>query len=435
MVFAIVGLATVVGDFGLSMAAIQAKTLSAAQRSNLFWTNTALGVVLFLVIFASAPLISLFYDEPDLTPITQVLGLAFVLNAVSAQFRAEVSRKLRFKQLALIDVLAAVLALAGAVGAALAGLGFWALVAQQLSLALVTLLGLILAARWWPGRPDFKTDMRSLYAYGGNTLGVQVFVYLTSSVDSILIGKFWGASALGMYDRAFTIFRLPLRQIAAPMTKVGVPILSRLQDDTRYSEYVYRAQLVLGYCFGGTFFVLAAVSDPFIDLMLGSGWGEVKPIFLALALGGVFQGMTFVYSWVFLSLALTGLQLKWTIIGRTAMVAAICIGLPAGPLGVAIGATVGQAINWLLLTVFPISKTGLRRSSLVAIAVRPVLVYTPITMLSLALSHSALEPLEPLPKLLALGGVFLVCLAATLLFPAVRRDARALLDTVKRLRR
>lgn len=436
MVFAVLGIAGLLGDFGLSMAAIQSQTITNAQRTNLFWTNLGLGVVLFTLVLAVAPLLSAFYGEPQLTGIAQWMAMTFLFNAIAAQFRAETSARLKFTSMAVVDVVAIVSALVVAVTVAVMGGGFWALVAQQIALTGVTLVGLVIVAGWWPGLPRRTEGMRALYSYGANTLGVQAFVYVTSNIDSILIGRVWGPTSLGLYDRAFRIFRLPLQQIAAPMTKVGVPILSRLQDEAhRFEAYVQRAQLVLGYGFGGMFFVLTALSDPLIDLLLGQGWEPAKPIFAVLAIGGVFQGMGFVYSWIFLSKALTGLQLRWTIIGRSAMVAAMVVGVAYGPLGVAAGATVGQAINWALLTIFPISQVGVARGPLLKIALRPIMFFTPLAVLGLYLSYGLMGSWNPWLQAAVLGGIVVAYLGLGLLIRPIRRDYVQLLDVARRLRR
>lgn len=434
MVFAVVGIASVIGDFGLSMAAIQSQTITQQQRSNLFWTNVLVGVVLALATVLAAPALANFYGEPAVTSIAQVMSITFLLNALTAQFRAEVSTKLRFRWLAGVDVAAAAGALLVAVFIALAGLGYWALVAQQLSIAAISLIGLVIAAGWLPGVPRRGAHMRALFTYGANTLGVQIFSYITSNVDSILIGRVWGAGSLGVYDRAYQLFRLPLQQIAAPMTKVAMPILSKLQADDRYERYVQRAQLVLGYTFGGTFFLLSALSDPLIDILLGPGWEQAKSIFAVLALGGVFQGIGFVYYWVFLSRALTGLQLRWTLIGRSAMVAAMCIGVAWGPLGVAVGAAAGQAVNWTLQTIFPMSKSGVRRGPLLRIALKPIALYTPMTATALIASYVLMDGWNPWLEAAALLAFIAAYLALSTLVPTYRRDYASLWDVVRRLR-
>lgn len=434
MAAAFVGLAGVVGDFGLSMAAVQSQSINQQQRSNLFWTNCLLGVVLFGAAWVTAPWLAAFYGAPELTMVTRVLAISFLANAAGAQFRAEMSSRLRFVPLAAIDIVAALVALAAAIVVAVAGGGFWALLVQHVAVALLTLIGLAAAARWWPALPRATPGMRALYAYGANTLGLQVITYATSNLDDVLVGRFWGAGALGVYSRAYQLFRLPMQQLGAPMTRVALPILSKLQADPRYNAYVERAQLVLAYSFGGVFFVLAALTDPLIDIVLGPGWDAAKPIFAALAVGGVFQAMGFVYYWVFLSKALTGLQLRWSIVGRVAMAAAMAIGVIWGPFGVAVGSAVGQVVVWLLTTVVPMRRTGVDVAVLVRIALRPVVLFTPLTVAALWLSFTVMEGWAAPLQLIALVvlGVLYVCLGA--LLPAVRQDYRDLLHAVRHVR-
>ncbi len=436
MVIAIVGIASVLGDFGLSMASIQSQTITDRQRSNLFWTNIAIGAVLSGAVYLSAPLVALFYGRPELVPISQALSVTFLLNAAAAQFRAEVSVKLRFKWLAMADVLAVFTAMLLAVTLGALGYGYWALVAQQLAISAVTLVVLVVAARWFPGLPSRGAGMRDLYKFGANTLGIQVVTYLSSNIDDILVGRFSGATAAGIYSRAYQLFRLPLNQIAAPMTRVALPILSKLQDDPRYDAYVARATLVLGYAFGGAFFMLAAFTDPVIDIMLGDGWEDAKPIFAVLAVGGVFQGLGFIYYWVFLSRALTGLHLKWSVIGRVAMIAMMCVGVLWGPLGVAIAASVGRIFVWGLTTAFPMRKSGVKRLPLLRIAMRPVLLFAPVSVAALALSFTVMTSWPvwiELPALLVFVAAYLACVYA--LSRRVRDDVEDLRDVLVRIRR
>jgi len=435
MVVAVVGIATVIGDFGLSMAAVQSRTITHQQRSNLFWTNTLLGAVLCVVGVLGAPALAAFYGRQEVVPIMQLLAVTFFLAAVTAQFRAELSVQMRFTWLAVTDVVASVVALGTAVATAVQGWGYWALVGQQIALVVVPLLLLPLGARWVPALPRRDAGMGALYRYGANTLGVQLFTYATSNVDSILIGRVWGAPALGVYDRAYQLFRLPMTQIAAPMTRVAVPVLSRMQADARFTAYVHRAQLILAYCFGGVFFLLAAVADPLIELVLGPGWGAVAPIFAVLAIGGVFQGIGFVYYWVFLSLALTGLQLRWTLIGRSAMVAMMIVGVAFGPVGVALGSTLGQLLMWGLITIFPLRRTGIAAGPLLRIAGRPLLLFAPVSALCFWLSMTVLDGWNAMAQLALLGGLIVVYLSVCLaLWPGLRRDARQLGASLQRVR-
>ncbi len=435
MVTALIGVAAVLGDFGLSMASIQSKSLTQGQRSNLFWLNAALGVALALLVFLLSTPISLFYGRPELVDVTRWLSLVFLLNALAAQFKAEVSRLLKFKWMAIVDVVAQAAALIAALAVALNGGAYWALVVQQLAVAGVTFIMAVIGSRWIPGRPRRRENMRSLLTFGLNTTGSQLINYASSNADSVVLGRFWGTEALGVYDRAYQIFRLPLQQIAAPMTRVAFPILSKIDDGPTFDRYIQRAQLILTYVLGTFFFFAAAAATPLLQLALGPGWDGASTIFTILAIGGVFQALGYVYYWIFLSKAMTGLQLRYTAISRLLMVGLICAGGLLGPFGVAIGASGGLFLNWLILTIFAIPRTGVNTRALVASATRPLVMN--VLMFGLILASSfAVQPIRnALLEMIALAAIAL--LFATVWFAvykSARSDLKLIIDAAKRVR-
>ena len=311
MVLAIANIATVIGDFGLSAAAIQSQTITHQQRSNLLWTNVALGSVLAAVIAALGKPLADFYGQPDVEHLTQAVSVAFLFSAIAAQFRAELSKNLRFGRLAMIDITSPLVAIVATIAAAIAGWGPWALIVQPIALAFCTLVLSVTLAGWSPALPR-RVSMSGLYGFGAATLGVQIATYVSTNVDNVLVGRFGGPVQTGYYSRAYDLFRLPMQQVAVPAARVALPILARIQSDReRFEAYVLRGQLLLAYGFGGFFCLLAACSDPMIDIVLGPGWGPAKPIFLALAIGGVFQSITVGYWWMFQAKGLTTYLLKF----------------------------------------------------------------------------------------------------------------------------
>lgn len=273
MVVAIIGVAEIIRDFGLTSAAVQAPTLSEGQRTNLFWINTAIGVGLTLAVCALAPLIASFYNDPRLISVTLVLSATFAIEGFAAQFRASLNREFRFAALTGIEVGAQVVAFVAALLLAAAGFGYWAIVAQQLLQAFVQALALPAIARWWPRLPRRHQEMRSLLSFGGGLVGGQLLVYLSRNVDSMVIGRVFGATWLGYYNRAFQLMLLPLNQIIAPSTRVALPTLSRLNDDTkRYAEFVLFGQTVLLNVVGFILGICAAQAHEIIPIVLGSQW-------------------------------------------------------------------------------------------------------------------------------------------------------------------
>ncbi|SER00087.1 lipopolysaccharide biosynthesis protein [Microlunatus flavus] len=435
MVLAIAGVATVLGDFGLSFASVQAAQLDHVQRSTLFWLNLAIGLVLAGALEVLAPLLAGFYERPEVVDITRVVAVVFVLNAAAAQFKAEMSRGLRFRWLAGADVLAQLLGSGAAVVVALLGGAYWALVTQQVVVAATTLVVVVLASGWWPGLPRRRAGIGPLVRFGGDTLGVQLATYVTSNIDSVLIGRFWGPLALGAYDRAYQIFRLPMHQIAAPVTRVALPVLSRVQASPEFSRYVQRTQLAMTYGMGGASFLVAALAGPGVALVLGPGWESTSTLLRVLALGGPFQALGFVYYWVFLARGLTRVQLHCTLATRGVMVVLMVVGVLHSAVGVAVGATVGLVLNWVVLCVVAAPRAGIDVGALVRQALRPLAVGAGLLAVTWPLTP-VVDGLGSVAQLAVLLGVCAAYLAlvGTVVRP-VRRDLAALRSMSTRLRR
>lgn len=375
MAAALTAAAVIIGDFGFSQAAMQAKTLSQQQASNLFWLNSAVGLGFTLLVLATSRLIGDFYDDARVEQVLWGLSSLFVLQSLSTQYAAGLARRLKFRVLAIVDVLSTAIGLLGAIVLAVAGAGFWALVFQQVGTALSRFVLLVLLDRWRPSLPG-RAPMRALLTFGGNTFGVQLLTYLAGNVDSIFVGRFWGAATLGLYDRAYNLYRLPMQQVAAPLSRVAVPVLGRLQDDLpRLNRYLQQAQRSLFYGVGLGFAVLAALGTPLVTVVLGPDWSEVGTYLRLFAAGGLFQLSGYVYYWAFIATAHTGLQLRYVILTRPLMIALIVLAAPLGARWVAAGVSVGLFLNWLVLTLWPMRSIGVDTTRLVATSVRPLLVH------------------------------------------------------------
>jgi PST family polysaccharide transporter len=437
MVVAITSIATLLSDFGLSSASIQAERLSTELRSNLFWLNVMVGLALAGIVALSAPLIAAFYDQPEVEALTRALSLVFLLNAMGAQFKAELSRTLRFGALAVVDVGAQLTASGVALGLAFNGMGLWALAAQQIVLALVSGVGTALLARWVPRFHRPQAGLRSLLKYGANTLGVQVLTYATGNIDSILLGKYWGPSALGLYDRAYQLFRLPLQQVAGPLTRVGFPVFARLQTSPRFEQHFRSAHLLVCYFMGLPFYLSIGLSAPIVQLVLGSRFAGSATIFQLLAIGGIFQAATFAYSWAFMALGATGLQLRFTVWTRLLMILFIVAGLPWGALGVALGSAIGLAINWAILTFVAISRLGLSSRALAAQSCGPFLVGT-VVAATAYVAHlwvAGSGGNSAVSLVAAVTAAMLGALALILLVAPLRAQVLRLLAEIKKMRR
>jgi O-antigen/teichoic acid export membrane protein len=434
LVLAVVAVGEVFRDFGLSAAAVQAPSLTRAQRDTLFWLNAALGAALTLVTVLAAPAVALAFGRPELAAITRVLALTFLLNGCSAQYRAHLQRSFRFTWLAGADIAAQLVGVVLGIALALAGAGYWALVAQQLGQVGAALLLLVAVARWLPRRPVRGAGVRPLVRFGWQYVAGQLVGYVGKNVDSLVLGARFGPVPLGFYNRAFQALMGPLTQLRAPTTTVALPVLARLQDDeARYGAYLQRGQLALGYTFLPAIAVGAGAAEPLVSVLLGPGWLAVAPIFTALACAAVFDTLPYVAFWVYLSRGLTAHLLRYTVVATALRVACIAVGSAWGPVGVAVGIAVATGLSWplslwRLSRLTPLPLAGLVRGGLRILA---------MVALAAAAAHAASSALAPWHPLLRLAAATLAAVAAYavagLLVRSVRQDEQGVADLVRRV--
>lgn len=432
MVTAVIGVADLIRDFGLSLAAVRAPSLSTAERDNLFWANLGMGVACTLVILAAAPLIVHAYGEPRLTPVIMSLAVVFAFSGITTQYRAGLTREMRFRALGLTDISAQAVALGAAVALAIAGFGLWALVAQQLVSAVVTTLLCVCCARWLPGLPRRNVSIRPFMRFGIGVFGTQVVHYVTKNADNVAIGVVWGPTPLGLYSRAYQLMMMPLNQINAPMTQVALPILSRVQHDaTDFASYLRKSQLVACYATCTLFAVAVGLSHPLVLVLFGQRWEAVVPIFAILGVGGVFRAVAQIAYWAYLAKGASGALFKQRL--ATGLFTLVCIlaGLPWGPVGVAVGCTAASFVSWLVAVWHVGLVTGTDTRPLLTNATRILaLVGTPCGAVAYVGTLLTPAPLLQLAGGSLLTGVYLALAYAV--FPSVRADLRLTASFVRR---
>lgn len=436
MVIAIVGVGEIVRDFGLSSAAIQAKTLSHGQRSTLFWINVGIGAILSIACAALAVPISALYDDPRLVAVALALAPTFLLNGFSTQFRAHLNRDFRFVALSSVEIGAQIVGLCVALVLALWDWGYWALVVQQALPVLLMAAAFPIVAAWWPGLPGRGGSVKGLVAFGGHLVASQVIVYASRNIDSVMIGRLYGPSELGFYNRAFQLMVLPLNQINAPASRVALPTLSRLQDDPqRYARFLAVGQIVLLNIVAGVLAFSVAQAPALVAVALGPRWEPTVALFQILAIAGFFQAAAYATYWVSLSMGLTRRFFWYTIATRPVVIGLIIAGSIWGVEGVAWAYTIGNIFVWPVGIIWMTRGLALRGAPLFWAGARTVAVYGAAALVSAG--ATALWPDLPDFAHLAIGAVVLVAALALIavVFPAFRKDLRTIFTLRQHLRR
>jgi len=346
MVMAVSGFLKIFKEAGLSTATVQRENITQAQVSNLFWINLVLGVVLMLGVAALAPAMAWFYRDPRLIPIALALSLTFLIGGGAVQPRALLNRQMRFRALVAIDVGTMTVGLATGVSLALAGAGYYALVAAQLSLSMTELILTWWASGWSPQRPTRDPGTRELVSFGASLTLFTFVQRLAQGADMLLLGRYYGAAAVGLYSRASALLLRPMDQFIAPFDAVFIPMLSRTQHQPeRYRRLFlqgYEAIALLSLPAAG---LMLAVSRPLVLTLFGARWAEAIPIFACFALAALFIPLGYAATWLPTTQG-RGRDLVIAGVCFSAItLAAILVGLPFGPAGVAFA----YALSGLLL--------------------------------------------------------------------------------------
>ncbi len=357
MVAVFIMLGSLIRDFGVPTAALQAEVLSTQQSSNLFWINGGLGLAGAVLVSALTPVMVAFYGEPRLWGIAPAMAISLVLGGMSAQYQVNLARRGKFAALAASDILAQAAGLTAGVASAVGGAGYWALVIQAIATSLFLLMAYALAARWIPLAYRRGAGIRGTMASARDFGFAQLLTFGANNVTTLAIGGIWGAAPLGVYNRASQLLNIPVQGLLVPLTNVVIPVVNRSRAAGRsVSGKLLQIQSPVGFAAVGVF-LLAVVNAPVvIPAALGESWTGVVPIFQALAVGGAVQAFSFVSYWSFLANSLSRSLLNYNLITKSATMVAVVISAFFGPFAVAITYSAALVLSW------PVNLIWLRRA-------------------------------------------------------------------------
>src|SRR5215469_7864564 len=434
MVTAVTVIASGFADLGLTEATIQRKELTHQQVSTLFYINVAMGLFLTLLTAGMAPLLTRFYREPRLLGITLVASLSFLIGGLRGQHNALLKRQMRFKSVAIRDVTSSLLGVIVAVGLALRGAGYWAILALPLTANLSQMVMSWLMVRWRPGLPRWDPGIRTMVGFGGNVAVSYVIFNWVRTADNILIGRYWGAGPLGLYSRAFNLLTLAVSQISAPTCSVAIPALSRIQDDPElFARYYLKIMNLIVWIVAALFGFLFVAATPVIILILGAKWREAAPVFQILTISALGQVLLESTLWLLISQGQSKRLLKLMLFLSPIMVGSFVIGLPFGIKGVALSLSITLlcTLPWILR--FTFRNTNLTLTRLFEALVRPVaLSLSGVLLGKLALRLFA--PQNEISQLFVAALSFLVTYSLSMLIPSVREEFESIRKVLAELR-
>jgi teichuronic acid exporter len=280
------GFLALVAELGLADAVVQGRAADLTQLRAVFGAVILMNVALaLLVAFALAPLAALFFSEPRLIPVMQVLGLAFLINCFAVIPTASLERNLVFRGRSVVELGAGLTGNLLTLALALHGAGVWSLVWGNLATALCRTLGMNIIspfAHW----PDFHISRAfRLISFGAKVALNRVLWFVYTQADVFVAGKVLGKAPLGYYSVAMHLASMPAQRVSAIINQVAFPAFSRAaQEAGSVGRYLLLAVRSISFIAFPVTWGLASVAPEIVRVLLGAAWTDATTPLALLSL-------------------------------------------------------------------------------------------------------------------------------------------------------
>ena len=335
-------------ESGFGVALVNIKDIKHNDYNAVFWFNTAMSLLLYLVLFLCAPLIAAFFHQPCLESLSRYVFLAIIFAAVGISPNAMLVRSLKMKEKAITSLSA--LVVSGTVGVTMAFIGFsyWSLATQQILYNVVICIGRFYFTRWCPTfKVDF-TPVKQMFSFSYKVLITAVLTTINNNVLTVIFGRLFPAQAVGNFTQANKWNTMANQLVTNTVAQVAQPVLTRVTDDNERQRRVFGKLLrFTAFLAFPAMFGLALVAPQVILIAIGDKWVNSIPLLQVLCISGAFIPLYTVYQNLFLSQGKSGTYMWLTIAQIAIMLVAV---LACHKLGIMAMVIAFACINilWLL---------------------------------------------------------------------------------------
>lgn len=262
-------------DSGFSNALIRQKETTDDDYNTMFITNMVISVLMYVLLYTCAPLISDFFKHPELTAVTRITGLILILQALSIIQVTILTKRIDFKTKTKASLISAIIS--GVIGIVMAfsGYGVWALVGQQISKQFVFTVCLWILNRWWPNFTFRWNSFRYMWGFGWKLMLSGMLNNVWNQLYQVVVGKFYSPTTLGQYTRSSEYASIFSSNLTGIIQRVTYPVLAETQDDNArmvaaYRKIIKTTMFVTAMCM----ISIGAIAEPMIYSLIGKQWHQ-----------------------------------------------------------------------------------------------------------------------------------------------------------------
>ncbi|MBR4844302.1 MAG: lipopolysaccharide biosynthesis protein [Alistipes sp.] len=294
MILIIVAVSSILADGGFGAALIQKLNPKEADFSTAFCVNITMALLLYAFIYIFAPSISQFLGAPILKDFLRVLSLVIVINAVGLVSKVMLRRALAFKQIAISNLCAYILAAAVAIVMSIKGCGAWSLVAIHIVNAIFANLFICLSARWIPREKPSFSSLKQMFAYGEFMLASDILDNICFNIQNTIVGKYFSPYAAGQYAQAKKMSEVAYITLPSALNQVLFSVFSGLQCNIEELREKLRLNMKMtAFVIFPLLTILIIIAKPLILLLFGANWSDSAIYFQVLCVGGFFAALQY----------------------------------------------------------------------------------------------------------------------------------------------
>jgi O-antigen/teichoic acid export membrane protein len=343
-------LADVIIDGGFGSALIQKKRPTQEDYSTIFFWNLFVAVVLYAILYVSAPAIARFYDIPLLSKVLRVQGVILFTYSFNIVQHNQLQKQMKFKVLSIISVTTAIISLIVTIVMAYQGFGVWALVTQHILLSAIPAVAYWFVVKWRPALVFSWKSFKELFSFGLFMFLTNLINQFSSQLQGLLIGKFYNASTMGYYSKAQRTEALASQSISSVMTQVTFPLYAEMQDNKQaMASAIKRITMTLSYFSFPLLFVLLLLAKPIFILLYSERWLHSVPYFQVLCVAGLAGCLQAVNLQSISAIGKSKTMFIWTVIKRFVGISAVVAGLVFfGMKGLLVGVVFNYWFSYLI---------------------------------------------------------------------------------------
>lgn len=289
MITVFIAIGTSLVDSGLSSSIIRTKEADNSDFSTVFFLNLGMSLLVYLLLFLSAPLIADFFNQEILTGIIRLYCFSFIISAFSAVQLAQLNRSMGFKRIMQYNIPSTITGVVVGITLSLNGYGVWSIVWMQLSKQFVQSVMLWTFSKWKPTFTFSKEKMKFHYGFGYKLMLSGLLNTVFDNIYNIIIGKYHSVQSLGYFERARAFNIYPVSILTDIISKVTYPLLAKIQDEKERISKVYKDLIQFSFFVSAPLMLgAAAIAEPIFSLVLGDEWMPAVPYFQIICLASMF---------------------------------------------------------------------------------------------------------------------------------------------------